>query len=44
MTGLSYGTVDEDVVDGRRSAGALDDGVVGGGASGEDAEVVVQGT
>ena len=44
MTGLSYGTVDEDVVDGRRWAGALDDGVVGGGASGEDAEVVVQGT
>ena len=44
MTGLSYGIVDEHVVDGRCSAGALDDGVVGGGVSGEDAGVVVHGT
>ena len=43
VVSLCHRTMHEGVVDGRCSGCTFDDGVVGGGAGGDDAEVVVEG-
>ena len=43
MVGLCHWTKHEDVVNGRGTGCALDDGVIGGRTGGDDAEVVVEG-